>query len=498
VYPGVVILLLLAACSDYKIQSDAPDPTFDPGDTARPFDTAVDPGVPDIDVNPLSWDAGDVDLASTVSTTVSVANLGDATLTLSDVVSDWTLSEGLAGLELAPGDSTVLGVSTLARAGDQTGTVTFSSDDPDEPTVVVTLAYHGLDPCSWELWKPDDGCDGGWPGTGVDGEVTLTSWAPTTTTLTTAAAGTVLAVADETGLYPDDELFLHDAASGRWAFARVVGIAPLTVEDPVDLPAGATVQRVPHYTNVHVDGAISGSRVVFRACGTVTVDGRLSADGGGWPGGRETTGIPELGWQGESEVGAGAQSDQANGTGGGGGSTSCNVHTDGGGGGHATAGLQGGDDRAYPCGGTGGLGGGTIGEETLTGLFFGGGAGGGYLDDDATAGSFGGAGGAGGGLVRIVATGFDGTGVIAADGGAGEDGFWIGGASPGGGGGGAGGTVWLTGPTAVTLSAVGGLGGIGSEAGSGPTNGGTGGDGRIRVDGALTATATPSAYAGCP
>ena len=200
-----MVLTLLAACSDYKIQSDPEDPIFEPGDSAPPEDTSVTiPGTPDIEVDPMAWDGGDVDAGATVGTTLTVYNLGTAGLTLTDVTSDWTLSEVLAGLEIAPGDLATVDVSTVAIAGDQTGTVTFASDDPDEPTVEVTLAYHGLDPCSWELWKPDDGCDGGWPGTGRDGEAALDRWDPVATELASAASGTILTVTDETGFSVDE------------------------------------------------------------------------------------------------------------------------------------------------------------------------------------------------------------------------------------------------------------------------------------------------------
>lgn len=491
------VLAALPACQDYayKGSDDAPQPY----DTGEPFTPPVDTAsAPDIVVSPAAVDLGEVDAYTVLHATLVVSNVGSADLHIAAATSAWDAAPALTGTTLAPGASVTVELSTTAEVGDQTATYDVQSDDADAPLVSTPLRYTGLDdPCSWSHWRPDDGCDGGWTGTGTDGEATLTTWNPLTTALTDAVSGTVAHVADETGFRVDDEVFLYDAASGAWAFARVVGLAPLTLGDAVTFPAGSVVQRVPHYTDVTVDGDVDGARVVFRACGTVTVRGHLGARGGGWAGGARTTGIPELGWQGQSEAGPGAQSTAANGTAGGGGGASCNVHTDGGGGGHATAGTQGGSDSGYPCVGVAGYGGGTVGEPTLAALYYGGAGGSGYLDTDATAGSYGGAGGGGGGLVRIVAEGFVGEGVIEADGGAGQDGYWIGGASPGGGGGGAGGSVWLTGPVDTALSAVGGQGGEGSEAGSGITRGGAGGEGRIRVDGALRGAATPAAYLGC-
>jgi hypothetical protein len=371
----------------------------------------------------------------------------------------WTPPEDTS-VEDLPGDDTGAGVETAAP--EETG---------------------APDPCTWEDWTADEGADG-WAGTGDDGDVVLTTFTPPSTTLTADAGGATLQVLDTTGFAADDEVFVH-ARDGTYAFARVLAVDPtsLDVTPEVTAPSAAAVQRVPQYGEVVVSSDVSASRLVFRACGAVTVDARLGADGGGWAGGVRAYGVPELGWQGESDDGAGGQSDAANGTGGGGGSYSCNVHADGGGGGHATEGTKGGDYDSYPCGGPGGLGGGTTGDEALSALHFGGGGGGGYLDDDAGTGSYGGAGGAGGGVVYLVArSGFSGTGTISADGEDGEDGYWIGSASPGGGGGGAGGSVRLFGAVGVTVEATGGTGGIGSEAGGGPTYGGTGGDGRVRTE----------------
>ncbi len=495
-FPAVV-LAIFPACQDYKFKggSDAAVP-FDTGDTYSPVTDSS--SAPDIVVTPALLDLGDVPAYTLVGGTVTVTNDGSANLHVSSAASTWTLAPDLGGTTVAPGANETVYASTTALVGPQTANLVVSSDDPDTPEVSVDLRYNGIDdPCSWARYEPDDGCDGGWPGTGADGEVSLTEWAPTATTLTAPASGATLAVGDDTGFAVDDQVWLYDPVSGTSAFARVLGIHPITLDSSVSFPAGSVVQRVPMYTNVTVDGDVEGAHVVFRACGTVTVNGRLGAEGGGWTGGQETTGIPENGWQGQSESGFGGQSTAANGTAGGGGGTSCNVHTDGGGGGHATAGAQGGSDSGYPCVGIPGFGGGTIGEPTLSVMYQGGAGGSGYLDNDATAGSFGGAGGGGGGIVRIIAEGFDGSGVIEADGGRGEDGYWIGGASPGGGGGGAGGSLWLTGPVGTALSAMGAAGGIGSEAGNAQSYGGTGGDGRIRVDGALTGSATPSPYLGC-
>jgi hypothetical protein len=104
----------------------------------------------------------------------------------------------------------------------------------------------------------DDDCGGGWVGTGADGDVTLTTWSPVSTTLTADGVGTTLPLADTTGIRVDDELLLHDARTGRWANARVRALDPVVVAEAVRFSAGTVVQRVPHYRNVTVEGDVSG------------------------------------------------------------------------------------------------------------------------------------------------------------------------------------------------------------------------------------------------
>jgi len=471
-------------------------------DTAPPEDTGG-ALVPDIELSPEGFDAGGVAEGSTVEADFLVRNVGDAALHLYGGSSGWSLSPDPADVVLEPGESLALHLQTTAEVGSWVDALILTSNDPDETELSAPLAYEVADPCSWDSWVADDSCEGGWPGTGVDGDVSLTGdFAPAVTTLRSAAeAASTLEVADGTGFATDDEVFGW-APDGTWILGRVVsaGATSLELSEAVSLPMGAAIQRVPHYREVAVDVDVSGTLVVFRACGAVDLTGTLSADGGGHPGGPRATGIPEHGWQGTSELGSGIQDDAPNGTAGGGGAESCNVHADGGGGGHATEGSQGGDYASYHCGGPGGQGGGTIGDELLTsGVFVGGGGGGGYYDTDAGVGGYGGEGGAGGGLVRIVALdGFAGAGSITARGADGEDGYWPDRyTSPGGGGGGAGGTILLVGDGSVSLDASGGVGGEGSEAGQHLTAGGTGGDGRIRVDGAWSGTSSPEAVSGC-
>lgn len=486
-------MLFLAACTEYNVQGQQVEPeVFDTGSPTTADTGGRTLGPPDIAVDPLAQDHGEVEVGTALQAVIEIRNVGETALTLGELRTLWTPNLDPVGAILAPRQSLSVALSTVAEEGEHVEEVVIESDDPDEPRVQVTLRYVAERRCSWPSWHAMGDCAPPWGGTAVDGDVELSgAFTPPTTTLAADAVGTELALVDPIALAVDDEVFVH-APDGRYAFARVLSL-PATVDAVLGLPAGSVVQRVPHYDDVHVTGEVTGSRIVFRACGAVTLDANLSALGGGWTGGRRPYGIPEAGWQGTSELGPGVQSTAPNGTAGGGGGLSCNVHTDGGGGGHATAGAIGGSYASYPCVGLAGEGGGTIGDPDLGAIQFGGSGGSGHMDNDAEAGSYGGAGGSGGGIViASAAQGFGGSGVVIADGGRGEDGYYAGrSASPGGGGGGAGGIAWLLGDVGVSVYARGGLGGLGSEAGAEPTYGGTGGAGFVRVDGALAGSSEP-------
>jgi hypothetical protein len=493
------MLTFLSACTEYNVQGEEPAPeAFDTGSSYAADTGGEDRGPPDIEVDPRAVDHGTVEQGAALQTVVTITNVGESALTLGPLRTSWSTAFDPTGAILAPRQSLAVALSTTAEVGEHVEGAVIESDDPDEPRVEVTLRYDVEDRCSWGTWHPMDDCSGPWTGTGVDGDVELSGdFLPPTTTLAADATSTELALVDPIAVSVDDELFVH-APDGRFTFARVLAL-PATVDAVLGLPAGSVVQRVPHYEDVRVAGALTGARIVFRACGGVTLDSDIDALGTGWQGGQRPYGIPEAGWQGTSELGPGVQSTAPNGTAGGGGGLSCNVHTDGGGGGHATPGAIGGSYASYWCVGPAGEGGGTIGDADLGTIHFGGSGGSGHMDNDGEVGSYGGAGGNGGGIViASAAEGFTGSGIVMVDGGRGEDGYYAGsGASPGGGGGGAGGTAWLLGQVGVSIYARGGLGGVGSEAGGLPTYGGTGGVGFVRVDGDLAGSSEPEANRYC-
>ncbi len=126
------LLLLALGCTEYEVA--AKDDAV-PGDTA--VDTATTPaGTPDLAVTP---DAVSEIVCGSTTATVTLANDGDADLTITDLSisgDGWTVGAmDTLPWTLAPGDETSLVV--VGEPG--TATLTVTSDDPDTPTWDVPL-----------------------------------------------------------------------------------------------------------------------------------------------------------------------------------------------------------------------------------------------------------------------------------------------------------------------------------------------------------------------
>jgi hypothetical protein len=309
------------------------------------------------------------------------------------------------------------------------------------------------------------------------------------------------------------EIDLAGQAVGRFEFARVdsVSLNVLGLRDPMNNAFSAATSQVvfvPEYTDVTVDvaGEIhaadwdpvagEGGIVSFFATGTVTVDGRVTANGAGFLGGTDLgnsgangcTGLdepsPTGAEKGESIAGLDFVSgDPPGGTGrgnraNGGGGGVC--HNSGGaGGGHGGLGGLGGRtwrddaDPIIPNTGRdiGGLGGAPIAYSALTHLTMGGGGGAGQQNN-----GVGGAGSDGGGVVLVRAGVVSGGGSFEANGDRGNDS--TGGFNDAAGGAGAGGLVVVraAGPLSCgSTQAVGGEGGSAQFDDHGTGGGGAGG-----------------------
>ncbi|NQU05712.1 MAG: choice-of-anchor D domain-containing protein, partial [Calditrichaeota bacterium] len=108
-----------------------------------------EPEFPLIGVTPESLDFGGIDVESSSDLTLEVANDGTADLTVSNIAVDGDgFSIDFGGqFVLTPGNHQDITVTFAPDAGcDFAGTVTITSDDPNNGTVTVALAGVGLEP----------------------------------------------------------------------------------------------------------------------------------------------------------------------------------------------------------------------------------------------------------------------------------------------------------------------------------------------------------------
>lgn len=99
-----------------------------------------------VDVQSVTFADADVNLGSLEQLGVTVTNQGQGSLTVSGLAlggadaDAFTLLDGSAGFTLGVGESQSIGLGFAASAvGARSGTLTISSDDPDEPTTTVSL-----------------------------------------------------------------------------------------------------------------------------------------------------------------------------------------------------------------------------------------------------------------------------------------------------------------------------------------------------------------------
>jgi predicted ester cyclase len=105
-------------------------------------------GAPDIAVDPTALEFGNVFIGYSSTRLVKVSNPGTDVLNVTNISSsesDYTVIE--TSFSLNPGESHVVEVTFLpSSAGQIAGTLTFESNDPDEPTVEVSLFGVGVPP----------------------------------------------------------------------------------------------------------------------------------------------------------------------------------------------------------------------------------------------------------------------------------------------------------------------------------------------------------------
>ena len=347
-----------------------------------------------------------------------------------------------------------------------------------------------------------DGADGPLP---VTANPTIVNFYAAIASTANANATTINLASNPGSTLKSNEVLIHQSqgglVTGTWetdTIASLVGTT-LTLQRPLVNTyteggnSNAQVVFVPHYTDVTVQsGAVltaqawngtTGGILAFRASGPVLVlsGGMINLNGNGY------RGAYPVGWgylgdqntrglQGEGDLNAGEgggdyanygnyQTSSRNGSAGGGGDGAANGYG-GGGGGNGTYGANGPDAQ----------GGYSTGTPDLTSALFGGGGGSGGTGNTGQHNGHSGFGGNGGGIIFISAVGVTLGGTISANGNQGGN---SNNTAAGGGGGGAGGSILLRVQSATLGNSF--LTATGSASG-GSIQGGSGGDGRVRIE----------------
>jgi len=105
-------------------------------------------GAPDISVSETSMDFGAFFVGLSMTDTLAVSNTGTDVLIVNNVSTDNAdYTVGMTAFAVNPGQSRGVEVTfTPSGAGVATGALTIASNDPDEPSVAVSLTGEGIDP----------------------------------------------------------------------------------------------------------------------------------------------------------------------------------------------------------------------------------------------------------------------------------------------------------------------------------------------------------------
>lgn len=349
-------------------------------------------------------------------------------------------------------------------------------------------------------------------GNGADGHLSVSGTQGLgvgNTTCTGTAGSKTLSVGSVANFSDGDRILLHQSKAGTpgsWKLNQVtnVGSGQLTLQYDLinSYVAGAQAIVVPQYTGVTINaGGIltpsdwnesSGGILAFCCSGKLLVTGTINGNGKGFQGGNANSQAPtSRGWQGYGEDGTAPDRLTAQNSSGGGGGQHGGGGGGGGGGGHVASGSNG--SGAAP-----GTGGDSAGSADLTDAVFGGGGGGGVTSGSGT--GFSKPGGDGGGFIVIYAAEIEVTGAVTCNGNNADNVSVDVSEGIAGAGGGAGGSILIMSSKAVLgsnlVTATGGTGGLGDVGihNSTTSQGGTGADGRIRVQFcSVTGTTDPAA-----
>ncbi len=149
----------LASCSEYKLEP-GDDVGVGVGDTATADEPADDtaeppaPGAPDILVEPATISI--TGLCTSTTREIRITNRGTKILTISDISTtdpSWSIDLPELPLILTPGTTKLVEVTGTPGSA----SLQVTSDDPDEPTVSVSLAATQDEPPLVSIARPTDG-----------------------------------------------------------------------------------------------------------------------------------------------------------------------------------------------------------------------------------------------------------------------------------------------------------------------------------------------------
>ena len=157
--PGTYYVTVTAYDINYDPANDDPDTIVNENQTNGneswfAIEQEVYGSLPDIDVQPPSWDYGSVNVGSTSDKSFTVQNTGTATLNVSGTTlvgtdaGQFAILSGGGAFSLAPGTSRTVTVRFApTSAGAKSATLRFTSDDPDENLKDVPLSGTGVETC---------------------------------------------------------------------------------------------------------------------------------------------------------------------------------------------------------------------------------------------------------------------------------------------------------------------------------------------------------------
>ncbi|MCI0512846.1 choice-of-anchor D domain-containing protein [candidate division KSB1 bacterium] len=122
-----------------------------PSDVSNaPFTISTVP-VPDIDVNPMTWNYGDVNVGASSDKSFTITNTGTANLSVTATTlggtnpAEFSIQSGGAPFTLAPAGTRTLVVRFAPTSiNNKSATLTINSNDPDENPVIVNLNGKGV------------------------------------------------------------------------------------------------------------------------------------------------------------------------------------------------------------------------------------------------------------------------------------------------------------------------------------------------------------------